>query len=40
MNSSETATRVGPSKDLEEVIIGTSKGNLLILNVKDFRIKL
>ena len=23
-----------------EVIIGTSKGNLLILNVKDFRVKL
>ena len=40
MHSTETATRVGPSKDMSEVIIGTSKGNLLILNVKDFRLKL
>ena len=25
---------------MHEVIIGTSKGNLFILNVKDFRVKL
>lgn len=35
----ETVTRVKPSADGRDILLGTSYGKLLILDTKDFRVK-